>query len=71
MVVIGPDIASVACDLLDRLLSAGGEMATLVVGEDEELGGTVCAHLSSAHPTVEVIRYGGGPSSLPLQIGVE
>ncbi|NEK86445.1 DAK2 domain-containing protein [Blastococcus saxobsidens] len=71
VVVIGPDVAAVACDLLDRLLSAGGEMATLVVGEDEELGATVCAHLSSAHPTVEVVRYGGGPSSLPLQIGVE
>ncbi|RBY87131.1 dihydroxyacetone kinase [Blastococcus sp. TBT05-19] len=71
VVVIGPDLATVACDLLDRLLSAGGEMATLLVGTDEELGETVCAHLSSVHPTVEVVRYGGGPSSLPLQIGVE
>ncbi|TFV45468.1 DAK2 domain-containing protein [Blastococcus sp. TF02A_35] len=71
VVVIGPEPAAVACDLLDRLLSAGGEMATLVVGPDEELGEAVCAHLSSAHPTVEVVRYGGGPATLPLQIGVE
>ncbi|MDK3257724.1 DAK2 domain-containing protein [Blastococcus capsensis] len=71
VVVIGPDLASVACDLLDRLLSAGGEMATLVVGPDEELGDAVCGHLSRAHPTIEVVRYGGGPSSLPVQIGVE
>jgi hypothetical protein len=71
VVVIGADQAAVACDLLDRLLSAGGEMATLVVGEDAELGDAVCAHLSSVHPTIEVIRYGGGPSAIPLQVGVE
>ncbi|MGY1915751.1 DAK2 domain-containing protein [Blastococcus sp. SYSU DS0973] len=71
VVVIGAELAAVACDLLDRLLSAGGEMATLVVGSDEALGDAVCGHLSSAHPTIEVVRYGGGPSSLPLQIGVE
>ncbi|MGY2064914.1 DAK2 domain-containing protein [Blastococcus sp. SYSU DS0619] len=71
VVVIGVEPAAVACDLLDRLLSAGGEMATLVVGPDAALGEAVCRHLSTAHPTIEVVRYGGGPSSLPLQIGVE
>ncbi|RBY96671.1 dihydroxyacetone kinase [Blastococcus sp. TF02-8] len=71
VLVIGADPVDVARDLLDRLLSAGGEMATLVVGPDEELGAAVCAHLSAVHPTVEVVRYGGGPASLPLQIGVE
>ncbi|MGY2085586.1 DAK2 domain-containing protein [Blastococcus sp. SYSU DS0539] len=71
VVVIGAELDAVACDLLDRLLSAGGEMATLVVGPDEALGDVVCRHLSTAHPTIEVVRYGGGPSSIPLQIGVE
>jgi DAK2 domain fusion protein YloV len=71
VVVIGSDLAAVSCDLLDRLLSAGGEMATLVVGTAEALGDAVCAHLSAAHPTIDVIRYGGGPSSIPLQVGVE
>jgi DAK2 domain fusion protein YloV len=71
VVVIGSDQAAVARDLLDRLLSAGGEMATLVVGEDEVLGDAVCAHLSSVHPTIEVLRYAGGPSAVPLQVGVE
>jgi dihydroxyacetone kinase-like predicted kinase len=71
VVVIGPDLAAVGCDLLDRLLSAGGEMATLVVGDDEALGDAVCAHLARIHPTVEVVRYGGGPAGIPLQIGVE
>lgn len=71
VVVIGHDLAHVACDLLDRLLSAGGEMATLLVGPDEELGDAVCGHLSSVHPTIEVMRYGGGPAGIPLQVGVE
>jgi DAK2 domain fusion protein YloV len=71
VVVIGSDLAGVACELLDRMLSAGGEMATLVVGPDDALGDAVSAHLAAAHPTVEVIRYGGGPSGIPLQVGVE
>ncbi len=71
VVVIGPDAATVACDLLDRLLSAGGELATLVVGPDAGLGDTVCRHLSRQHPTVEVTRYDAGPAAIPLQVGVE
>ncbi|GAA3174957.1 DAK2 domain-containing protein [Blastococcus jejuensis] len=71
VVVIGSELAAVCCDLLDRLLSAGGEMATLVVGEDAALADTVCAHLATAHPTIEVARYAGGPGGVPLQIGVE
>ena len=71
VVVIGGELTDVACDLLDRLLSAGGEMATLVVGPDPALGDAVCGHLSSVHPTIEVIRYDGGPEGVPLQVGVE
>jgi dihydroxyacetone kinase-like predicted kinase len=71
VVVIGTDLAAVGCDLLDRLLSAGGEMATLIVGPDTALGDAVCGHLASSHPTIEVTRYGGGPEGIPLQVGVE
>jgi dihydroxyacetone kinase-like predicted kinase len=71
VVVIGSELVAVARDLLDRLLSAGGEMATLVVGEDAALGDAVCAHLAAAHPTVEVVRYEGGAGALPLLVGVE
>jgi dihydroxyacetone kinase-like predicted kinase len=71
VVVIGTDLAAVSCDLLDRLLSAGGEMATLVVGADEALGDAVCRHLATQHPTIEVIRYDGSPDGIRLQIGVE
>ncbi|MGY1696951.1 MULTISPECIES: DAK2 domain-containing protein [unclassified Geodermatophilus] len=70
VVVVGRELAAVACDLLDRLLSAGGEMATLLVGPDPALGDAACEHLAAAHPTVEVVRYEGG-DAVPLQIGVE
>ncbi|SFO87170.1 hypothetical protein SAMN05660464_1345 [Geodermatophilus dictyosporus] len=70
VVVVGADLAAVARDLLDRLLSAGGEMATLLVGPDPALGDALCAHLARAHPTVEVVRYDAG-GTVPLQAGVE
>jgi hypothetical protein len=71
VVVVGQDRVAVTCELLDRLLSAGGELATLVVGSDRELGDAACRHLSVAHPTVEVVRYDGGAAGVPLLVGVE
>jgi hypothetical protein len=74
VVVLGDDPAAVGRELLDRMLSAGGELATLVVGDDDAaagLGDAVCAHLAAVHPTVEVVRYAGGPGAVPLLIGVE
>jgi DAK2 domain fusion protein YloV len=76
VVVLGTDLAAVGRELLDRLLSAGGELATVVVGADGDgdlaaLGDAVCAHLAAVHPTVEVVRYTGGPGAVPLLIGVE
>jgi DAK2 domain fusion protein YloV len=71
VLVVGLDRVAVACELLDRLLSAGGELATLVVGPDAELGDAACRHLSTVHPTVEVVRYDGGAAGVPLLVGVE
>ncbi|MGY1642430.1 DAK2 domain-containing protein [Geodermatophilus sp. SYSU D00703] len=71
VVLVGADLAGVACELLDRMLSAGGELVTLVVGPDRALGDAVCAHLAATHPLVEVTRYDDGPGAVPLQVGVE
>ncbi len=76
VVVLGSDPVAVGRELLDRLLSAGGELVTLVVGDDGAgappgLGDAVGAHLAAAHPTVEVVRYAGGAGAVPLLIGVE
>ena len=68
VVVIGPALVTVACDLLDRLLAGGGELVSLVGGR---LGDAAAAHLAAHHPTVEVVRHPGAPGSRPLLIGVE
>jgi len=73
--LIGPDPLSVACDLVDRMLSAGGEIVTLVWGSDpfdgRELADGVREHLHRARRDVEVTIYDGGQQHYPLLIGVE
>ncbi|MDP9429849.1 MAG: DAK2 domain-containing protein, partial [Actinomycetota bacterium] len=71
VLLIGAAPAAVACELLDRMLSAGGELVTLVAGSDADLADVVCAHLAARHPTVEVTRYDGAPEGVRLQVGVE
>lgn len=73
VVLIGDDQVQVTCDLLDRLLSAGGELVTLVLGADAVDGFLVevRAHLGRAHPGVDVMDYRGDQLQLPVLIGVE
>jgi len=71
VLLIGGEPAAVACELLDRMLSAGGELVTVVAGSDTDLADAVCAHLAGMHPTVEVTRYDGAPEGVRLQVGVE
>jgi len=73
VVLIGDDQVKVTCELLDRLLSAGGELVTLVVGADAVHGFAeeVRAHLRRAHPGVEVVDYRGDQPHQPVLIGVE
>jgi dihydroxyacetone kinase-like predicted kinase len=73
--VIGTDMASVAADVIDRMLSAGGELVTLVLGSDEigerEVSSALLRHLRQARPDVEVVSYDGGQEHYPLLLGVE
>lgn len=70
--VVGSDLFEVACELLGRLLAAGGELVTLVDGgQDAELADRCEGWLSVHHPTVEVLRYEGGQERYPLLLGVE
>ena len=73
VVLIGDDQVTVTCDLLDRLLSAGGELVTLVIGADVPSGFTdeVRVHLRRAHPGVDVMDYRGDQPHQPVLIGVE
>src|SRR5207247_9250857 len=54
--VIGSDVGDVAVQVLDRMLSAGGELVTVVVGADAavDLGERLAAHLRRAHVEVDV-----------------
>ena len=71
--LIGQDLVETCRTLLDRLLAAGGELVTLVVGAEapDDLTGTLTAHLAERWPFVEVQAYDGGQPLYPLLVGVE
>ncbi|WP_344082197.1 DAK2 domain-containing protein [Luedemannella helvata] len=71
--VIGRELTEVCVTALDRMLSGGGELVTLVTGADapEGLAATLTAHLATAWPFVEARAYHGGQSDRPLLLGVE
>ena len=71
--LIGPEQAEAAAAVLERMLSVGGEMVTLVVGQDARAGLTeaVGDWLRERHPDVDVVVYEGGQTGYPLLIGVE
>ncbi|MBW8805674.1 MAG: DAK2 domain-containing protein [Catenulisporales bacterium] len=71
--LIEDDQAAAAVAVLERMLSAGGEMVTLVVGDDARPGmsESVADRLRERHPVVDVVVYEGGQTGYPLLIGVE
>ncbi|WP_274562333.1 DAK2 domain-containing protein [Streptomyces spiramyceticus] len=73
VVVIGSDLTAAARTVLDRMLAAGGEMVTLVLGEEapEGLAEYLEAHVRESHLAVDTVTYDGGRQSSPLLIGVE
>ena len=73
-VVVGHDLTDVAEDVLGRLLGGGGEMVTLVSGQDDADGALAraCADwLEEHHPAVDVVVYDGGQERYPLLVAVE
>lgn len=76
VVLIEHDLAAAACQLADRMVSAGGELVTVLLGDDEqggtdELGDLLAEHLRRTHPEVELACFRGGPAGRPVQLGVE
>ncbi|NBM17114.1 DAK2 domain-containing protein [Streptomyces sp. GC420] len=71
--VIGTDLAGTARTVLDRMLAAGGELVTLVLGDGVpgSLAEHLEAHVREGHLAVDTVVYQGGPQSAPLLIGVE
>ncbi len=73
VVLIGDKVLDSARDLLDRMLSGGGELVTLVTGADApgDLADMLTRHLSDRWPFVESQVHQGGQPHYPLLIGVE
>ncbi|MGC5037955.1 DAK2 domain-containing protein [Streptomyces sp. DT190] len=71
--VIGSDVTATAEAVLDRMLAAGGEMVTLVLGDD--VPDTVAGHLEGrvreGYLAVDTVVYRGGRQGALLLIGVE
>lgn len=59
--------------LLDKILAAGGELVTMLVGDGapDGLAEQLTRHLDNRHPELEVVVYQGGQRSDLLQLGVE
>ena len=70
--VVGSDLEEVATDVLERLLAGGGELVTIVSGEDgEALARRVAAHVEQRHPHVDVAVHDGGQPRYLLLVSVE
>jgi DAK2 domain fusion protein YloV len=71
--VIGTDLAATAETVLNRMLSAGGELVTLILAD--EVDQAVADHLErkvrDGHWAVDTVIYRGGAQAPPLLIGVE
>ncbi len=73
VVVIGTSMAEVAWQVVDRLLTAGGELLTLVRGldADDNLLPDLAARVREMSRTLDVEIVDGGQPRYPLLLGVE
>lgn len=71
--VIGEDIPETARKVLDRMLAAGGELVTLILGEDapDALAERLEEHVRRSYLAVDTTTYHAGAGAPPLLIGVE
>ena len=71
--VIGDDLYAVATDVLERLLGGGGELVTIVRGQEgpADLAERCASYVEEHHPAVDVVVYEGGQDRYPLLVGVE
>lgn len=71
--LIGTDLVDAVCLLAGRLLSSGGELVTVLLGQEygAEETGAVLERLRRSHPDVEVVGYAAGPGQVLAHVGVE
>ena len=73
VVLIGDDVERVGSQLVDRMLTGGGELVTVITGADADagLGERLAEQVERTHRPVEVVVYEGGQPHYPLLLGVE
>jgi dihydroxyacetone kinase-like predicted kinase len=72
VVIVGGALPPVAGELLERMLSGGGELVTLVLAAAEAaLAERLERQVARDHPRVEVSVHGVLSPDVPLLIGVE
>lgn len=71
--VIGGSLVETGTVVLDRMLAAGGEMVTLVLGAGTpgDLTERLESHVREGYLAVDTVVYRGGEAGCPLLIGVE
>ncbi|MBK6012567.1 DAK2 domain-containing protein [Streptomyces sp. MBT53] len=71
--VIGADVTATARAVLDRMLAAGGELVTLVLGDEapESVADVLEVHVRESYLAVDTVVYRGGRQGALLLIGVE
>jgi DAK2 domain fusion protein YloV len=71
--VIGAEIPATARTVLDRMLAAGGELVTLVLGDDvpDSVADRLEQHVRETYLAVDTVVYRGGRQSALMLIGVE
>jgi dihydroxyacetone kinase-like predicted kinase len=73
VVIVGSDLEEVAVEVVARLLAGGGELVTIVDGEDAEpdLAEGLAERIRRGHRDIEVTVIHGGQPHYPLLVGVE
>ncbi|ELP68062.1 DAK2 domain-containing protein [Streptomyces turgidiscabies] len=71
--VIGSDVTATAEAVIDRMLQAGGEMVTLVLGDEapETIASYLEGRVREGYLAVDTVVYRGGRQGALLLIGVE
>ncbi len=73
VVLIAPDVSVGALWLASRMVSAGGELITVLLGDavPDVFGVELAAHLHRDHPEVDVVVHRGARPGVPVELGVE
>ncbi|HEU4362126.1 MAG TPA: DAK2 domain-containing protein [Mycobacterium sp.] len=76
VLIVAEDVTAAAIGLIDLLLTAGGELVTVLIGAEladtaAAVAGVLAQHVHDRHPGVELVTYQTGHRDDALLIGVE